>query len=185
MNVSNPTPTSEQATTDRARSPRRRMRSIVAATVAMVALAAIAVGGAIANPATGVTPTLLARGTYDSFKVMAFPDGGGLFKAEAKAPIDVVVRRHEYAVGGNTGWHAHPYPVFITVISGQLTFYERDDPTCKGTVVTAGHGYVDSGHGHIGRNESGQPAVDVSVIMAPVGAPFRAELDAPGPYCGF
>jgi hypothetical protein len=185
MNVSIQTPTSEETTTVHARSPRRRMRSILAAAVAVVALAAIAVGGAIANPATGVTPTLLARGTYDSFKVMGFPDGGGLFKAEAKAPIDVVVRRHEYAVGGNTGWHAHPYPVFITVISGTLTFYERDDPTCTGTVVTAGHGYVDSGHGHIGRNESGAPAVDISVIMAPVGAPFRQELSAPGPYCGF
>jgi hypothetical protein len=108
-----------------------------------------------------------------------------MFKAEAKAPIDVVVRRHDYAIGGSTGWHAHPYPVFITVISGEVTFYERDDPSCTPVVVTAGHGYVDSGHGHIGRNLSGQPAVDISVIMAPVGQAFRTELDAPGPYCDF
>jgi len=52
-------------------------------------------------------------------------------------------------------------------------------------VVTAGHGYVDSGHGHIARNETDQPAADISVIMAPVGAPFRQELTAPGPYCEF
>jgi hypothetical protein len=176
---------SEPTTTNAGRSPRRRIRSIVAATVAVMALGAIAVGGAIANPATGVAPTLLARGTYDSFKVMGYPDGAGLFKAEAKQPIDVVVRRHEYAVGGNTGWHAHPYPVFITVIAGTLTFYERDDPTCTGIVVTAGHGYVDSGRGHIGVNASGAPATDISVIMAPVGAVFRQELSVPGPHCGF
>jgi hypothetical protein len=78
-----------------------------------------------------------------------------------------------------------PYPVFITVIEGELMSYEYDDPTCTPVVVTAGHGYVDSGHGHIGRNLSGQPATDISVIMAPVGAPFRTELDAPGPCCGF
>ena len=71
------------------------------------------------------------------------------------------------------------------MISGTLTFYERDDPTCTPHVVHVGEGYVDSGRGHIGRNESGQPAVDVSVIMAPVGAAFRSELDAPSPYCGF
>src|SRR5438552_9360723 len=159
-------------------------RPAIAALAALTLLTA-AVAVTIASPASGVTPTVLARGTYDSFKVMSYPDGSGLFKAEAKSPIDVVVRRHEYAVGASTGWHAHPYPVFITVVSGALTFYEYDDPSCTPRVVTAGQGYVDSGHGHIGRNESGQPAVDVSVIMAPVGAPFREELTAPGPHCGF
>jgi hypothetical protein len=52
-------------------------------------------------------------------------------------------------------------------------------------VVRAGGGFVGSGRGHMARNETGQPAVDMSVIMAPVGAAFRTELDAPGPFCGF
>jgi quercetin dioxygenase-like cupin family protein len=168
----------------RAGSPRRRP-SLAIAAVASVALVATVATMTIASTPSGVTPILLARGSYDSFKVASFPEGAGLFKAEAKQPIDVVVRRHEYAAGGTTGWHAHPYPVFITVISGEVTFYEYDDPTCTPTVVSAGEGYVDSGRGHLGRNESGAPAVDISVIMAPVGAPFRAELAAPGPYCGF
>lgn len=161
-----------------------RKRSLAVTAFAVTALLVGVVNMAVASPAFGVTPTLLARGTYDSFKV-ASAQGPAMFKAEAKQPVDVVVRRHEYAVGGHTGWHAHPYPVFITVIAGEVTFYERDDPTCTGTVVSAGEGYVDSGHGHIGRNESGQPATDVSVILAPVGAPFRMELDEPGPYCDF
>jgi hypothetical protein len=75
--------------------------------------------------------------------------------------------------------------VLITVIEGQLTFYEYDDPTCTPHVVSAGEGYVDSGHGHLARNETDQPATDISVIMAPVGGAFRLELDAPGPFCGF
>ena len=75
--------------------------------------------------------------------------------------------------------------MFITVTSGTLTFYEYDDPTCTPIVVTAGEGYVDSGRGHIGRNETGSPATDISVIIAPVGAAFRAELTAPGPFCDF
>jgi hypothetical protein len=164
---------------------RRRARFVVA--IAAAALALVAIGGAIAaaSAPSGVVPTVLARGSFDAFKVMSNPDNGGLFKAEAKSPIDMVVRRHEYAVGATTGWHAHPYPVFITVISGTVTFYSYDDPTCSPTVISAGQGYVDSGKGHIGRNESGQPAVDVSVIMAPVGAAFRSELPAPNPYCGF
>lgn len=162
----------------------RRTKSL-AAVVAALAVLTVAVNVTFASPASGVTPTLLSRGAFDSFKVMSYPDGAGLFKAEAKQPIDVVVRRHDYAVGSSTGWHAHPYPVFITVLSGEITFYEYDDPNCTPHVVTAGHGYVDSGEGHIGRNESGAPAVDISVIMAPPAAPFRAELTAPGPFCTF
>jgi fermentation-respiration switch protein FrsA (DUF1100 family) len=75
--------------------------------------------------------------------------------------------------------------VFITVTLGELTYYEYDDPTCSPHVVTAGHGFVDTGMGHIVRNESGQPAQDISVITAPVGGAFRIELPAPGPYCNF
>jgi len=164
---------------------RRKRTLVIAAVVAALAVHAIATSLAMASPAAGVVPTLLARGTYPAFKVASFPDSAGLFKVEAKQPLDVVVRRHEYAVGGSTGWHRHPYPVLITVISGTLTFYSYDDPTCTPTLVSAGGGYVDNGRGHIARNESGAAATDISVIMAPVGAVFRSELDAPNPYCGF
>jgi len=163
----------------------RRTKSLVTAAVAATFMLVAAGTMAIASPPSGVTPTVLARGTYASFKVISNPQGPGMFKAESKEPIDMVVRRHEYAAGGSTGWHAHPFPVFITVIQGQVTFYDYDDPTCTPVVVSAGQGYVDSGHGHIGRNLTSQPAIDISVIMAPVGGAFRQELDAPGPFCGF
>jgi hypothetical protein len=139
-----------------------------------------------ASPPVGVTPTLIGRGTYEPFTVSADKHAYPIdLRARAKEPVDIVVRTHDYAVDSTTGWHAHPGPVFITVLQGQVTFYEYDDPTCTPRVVSAGQGYVDTGRGHIGRNESGQPAKDVTVIFAPVGQPFRSELAAPGPYCGF
>jgi hypothetical protein len=161
----------------------KRKVFLVAATAALALVAFVAV--ALASPPWGVTPTLLARGTYGAFKVKSAPGSPVEFKAKAKSPIDIVVRKHDYAVGGYTGWHSHPGPVFITVAQGQLTYYEYDDPRCTPHVVTAGHGFVDNGRGHMVRNESGQPAQDVSVIIAPVGGAFRGELDAPNPYCGF
>ena len=162
-----------------------RTRSLAIAAVAAFALLAAVVSMTFASPPSGVTPTLLGRGSYDDFKVASYPDGAGLFKMEAKGDIDIVVRRHDYVAGGSTGWHRHPYPVLITVVTGQLTFYDANDPTCAPTVVSAGGGYVDNGKGHLVRNESGSAAVDVSVIMAPVGAAFRTELDAPNANCGF
>jgi hypothetical protein len=138
-----------------------------------------------ASPPIGVTPTLIGRGTYDAFTVSSDKASDVDFRAKARGPIDVVVRVHDYAAGSSTGWHTHPGPVFITVLEGQVTFYEYGDPSCTPTVVTAGQGYVDSGHGHIGRNETAQPAKDVTVIIAPVAGAFRGELAAPNPYCGF
>jgi hypothetical protein len=155
---------------------------IVLATVAMMVMA---------SPAVGVTPTLIGRGTYNPFHVKTkdHPRGGPNalldYEAMAKTMLDTVVQTHDYAPGASTGWHTHPGPVFITVLEGQITFYEVDDPNCAPRVIYAGQGYVDTGHGHIGRNETGLSAKDVTVAIAPVGAPFRSELPAPGPYCSF
>jgi hypothetical protein len=162
------------------------VKTRIALIVVLVLLAPAAfVASTVASPASGVTPTVLARGTYEEFKESAVPDSPVEFKVKTKSPIDVVVRRHDYAIGSTTGWHSHPGPVFITVTQGQLTYYLYDDPECTPHHVGVGQGFVDDGRGHIVRNESGQPAQDVSVIVAPVGGAFRNELTAPGPYCDF
>ena len=155
------------------------MKHIVSA-VAFLAL----ISPAAAEPAVGVTPTVIGRATFDAFNLQSDPRAMEL-SAQAKRPVDIVVRTHDYAPGSSTGWHSHPGPVFITITEGQVTFYERDDPTCTPKVVSKGQGYVDTGKGHIGRNESGAPAKDVTVIFAPVGQSFRGELDAPAPQCKF
>ena len=97
----------------------KRKLSLLAA-MTLLALA-VSVAVTMASPPSGVTPTVLARGTYDAFKVKSSPNSPVDFKAKAKSPIDLVVRRHDYAVGSTTGWHTHPGPVFITVTVGQLT----------------------------------------------------------------
>jgi Cupin domain len=138
-----------------------------------------------AEPPVGVTPTVIGRGTYDAFKVQGADPKSVEFSSTSTRPIDVVVRTHDYAPGSTTGWHTHPGPVFITVVEGTLTFYEYDDKACTPKVVSKGQGYVDSGRGHIAKNESGAPARDVSVIIAPPGQAFRGELPAPAPSCKF
>jgi quercetin dioxygenase-like cupin family protein len=152
---------------------------------ALVALASL-VPTASAEPASGVHPTVLARGTYPGFNVRSEPAGPiADFRAHSTEAIDIIVRQHDYDPHSTTGWHKHPGPVFITVTLGTLTYYEYDDPTCTPHVVTAGHGFVDSGNGHVVRNETDLPAQDISVITAPVGGTFRTNLTAPNPYCGF
>jgi quercetin dioxygenase-like cupin family protein len=166
----------------------KRRTSILAAAVGTAAISlAVFVGTTAAEPATGVVPTVLSRGTFPAFNVRSDPLGPVAdFRAHSTQPVDVLVRQHDYPVGAKTGWHSHPAPVFITVTQGTLTFYEYGDKTCTPHVLTAGQGYVDTGAGHEVRNESGQPAQEVAVIFLPVGAPtFRTNLPAPNPNCGF
>ena len=133
---------------------------------------------------SGSQSTLLGRATFGdpadpTFKVKRIT---GDWHAEVKATpnLDMAVQRIVFQPGGQSGWHRHPGPVFIQVVSGTMTFYMSDDPTCTPMVRTAGQGYLDVGeHPHIARNESGAPAENIVVYLAPQGAALR--IDAPDP----
>ena len=140
---------------------------------------------------SGTTSTLLGRGTFaDAFKVKrtvgekesrGWPHGRWEVEVEARPNLDVAVQRITFAPGGQSGWHSHPGPVFIQVVSGQMTFYESDDPSCTPIVRTAGQGYLDVGdHAHIARNETTQPAENLVVYFAPPGAALRIDEPDPG-----
>ena len=156
-----------------------------------VLLGVIAVGGYVvkarATMAIGVTRHLIGRGTYDRFMVNTDRDQAPFqYIAKAQPGMDLEVDTHDYSPGGSTGWHKHPGPVYITVTSGQLTFYEYDDPMCSPHVYNAGEGFVDYGSGHIGVNrDPNNPASDVTVAVTYVGGPFRTELSEGNPTCGF
>jgi quercetin dioxygenase-like cupin family protein len=55
--------------------------------------------------------------------------------------------------GGHSGWHSHPGPVFIQVVSGTMTF---------------------------ARNETNAPAVNLVTYFAPPGAALRNDEPRPG-----
>jgi cupin domain len=134
---------------------------------------------------SGSQSTLLGRATFgdpsdQTFKVKRI---SGDWHAEVKATpnLDIAVQRIVFQPGGQSGWHRHPGPVFIEVVTGTMTFYMSDDPTCTPMVRTAGQGYLDVGeHPHIARNESGAPAENIVVYLAPQGAPLRIDAADPG-----
>jgi len=134
---------------------------------------------------SGSQSTLLGRATFSdpsdqTFKVKRI---SGDWHAEVKATpnLDIAVQRIVFQPGGQSGWHRHPGPVFIEVVTGTMTFYMSDDPTCTPIVRTAGQGYLDVGeHPHIARNESGAPAENIVVYLAPQAAALRIDAADPG-----
>ncbi len=131
--------------------------------------------------------TLIGRATYR-------PDVGDVLFVHREQPgsnwdvliqsrpaLDVASQVITFAPGTQSGWHNHPGPVFVSVIQGEMTFYEGDDPDCKPTVRHAGEGFLDVGqHAHIARNESGQTATNVVRYLVPPGAPLRIDQPNPG-----
>jgi quercetin dioxygenase-like cupin family protein len=81
--------------------------------------------------------------------------------------------------GGQTGWHSHAGPEFVTVVEGTITVYEEHDP-CHGHDVSAGEALMgNAGHVDIARNHTAQNARLVAMIITPDGVPPR--LDEPAP----
>jgi len=170
----------------------------VAGMIGAVALAALAYGCEKAEAPTapaGVKPqftpssnaesTLLGVATFgdpdgEIFKVKRIT-GDWHFELKAKSAFDLAVSRVVFQPGGHSGWHTHPGPVLIQVLSGVVTFYEADDPSCTPIVRSAGEAYLDLGeHPHIARNESEEVAENLVTAFVPPAGPARIDADAPG-----
>lgn len=139
-----------------------------------------------ATSGSGTQSVLIGRATFQPTvgNVLAVqrvqpPDWGVV--VQGRPALDIAVQTITFQPGGQSGWHSHPGPVFISVVAGEMTFYESDDPNCTPIVRHAGQGYLDVGdHAHIARNESGAVATNVVTYFAPPGAALRIDQPNPG-----
>jgi quercetin dioxygenase-like cupin family protein len=153
---------------------------------ALVALAALTAVPARATPSCAVaTEFIVGSSTHGA----PFPNGllnlmcnefhqyGWFLKMMAKGDSELYVVRNTFPVAAETGWHTHPGPSLITVISGELTVYEADSCTTP-IVYHAGETFTDLGCGdvHLIRNEGTVCAVNVVVQIVPAGQPRRIDV---------
>ena len=147
-----------------------------------LALAALA-APARATPGCGITIQDLSVGQFPSGSLNLMCHDARIWQliTRVKGDSDVLVTQYTFAPGGHTGWHTHPGPSLVTVVSGELTLYERDDPTCTPTIYQAGETFTDvgCGHVHLARNAGQVDTVLMVVHILPHGQPRR--IDAPDP----
>jgi quercetin dioxygenase-like cupin family protein len=167
---------------------RKRILTVVASIGALV-VAALIIVPAQATPSSGVTTTILAKSLFDEIHVRAHAQTADRWKAQLKThgQSDIYVVDNKFAPGGTTGWHSHPGPSLILVVSGTMTNYEGDDPSCTPHAYSAGDGFVDPGSGqvHLLRNETGAPAETIAVQLLPQGAERRIDVPAAPGNCPF
>jgi len=158
---------------------RMKSKLITAGVAASCAVGLIALKVAWATPQQGVTTTILTGGpmSLDEIDIHTDTDGHKV-KLKTKGVSDVYVVRNVIVPGGDTGWHSHPGPSIISVISGTATAYEGDEP--QGFVFSAGTAFVDSGdHRHIIRNEGTTNLELIAFQILPEGATRRIDEPAP------
>ena len=145
----------------------RTRKALALAVLVLVPL--VAVGVAIATPGSGFKlREVVARGTLEpQFKIKL---------QDSSKPGDVVVQHFILGPGGQSGWHLHPGPAIITIISGELTLDQARD--CSTTTYSAGQVAVEEiGTIHRVRNTGTTTDLDfwVTFLDVPVGSPQRIE----------
>jgi quercetin dioxygenase-like cupin family protein len=157
----------------------KRLKLLVAGALVICAIGGFAVGFAWATSGSGISTTIVSGPVVldESQVVTEHPDWGVIFKT--KGLSDVYVVRNVITPGGHTGWHSHPGPSIVSVVSGQATEYRSDD--LLGTVYPAGTAFVDEGgdHAHIIVNEGTTDLVLVAFQILPKGAQRRIDEPAP------
>jgi quercetin dioxygenase-like cupin family protein len=99
------------------------------------------------------------------------------------APSDGFVVDNKFDPGQTSGWHSHPGPSVIFVVTGTVTNHESTSGGCEVASYSAGSSFVDEGgdHVHMISNDGTQPAETIAVQFIPKGQPRR--IDEPAPSC--
>ena len=139
----------------------------------------LGIGIAWATPGAGITTTIIAGPTTLGAIHLDSRSEINDVKIKTKGDSDVYVVHNRIVPGGHTGWHSHPGPSIVSVVSGTATEYRSDSPL--GTVYAAGTAFVDEGgdHAHIVVNEGTTDLVLVAFQVLPRGAPRRIDMPAP------
>ena len=156
-----------------------KWKLLVAGAFVISAFGGIAAGIAWATAGQGISTTIIAGPTaLGEVHVDSRSDINDV-KIKTKGLSDVYVVQNRIVPGGHTGWHSHPGPSIVSVVSGTATEYRSDEP--DGVVYAAGTAFVDEGgdHAHIIVNEGNTDLVLVAVQILPFGAPRRIDVPAP------
>jgi quercetin dioxygenase-like cupin family protein len=164
-----------------ARSAKRLMRSKLtfAGALAACALGALAITTAWATPGKDISTTIVS-GPIELGNIRIKTDSDvNAVQVKTKGVSDVYVVRNVIKPGGHTGWHTHPGPSIISVVSGRATEYRSDDDDF--VVHEAGSAFVDEGgdHAHLIVNEGDTDLVLVAFQILPSGEQRRIDVPEP------
>src|SRR5438105_12593516 len=98
---------------------KKTLKLLVAGVLVACAVGSIAVRLAWATPSQGLTTTIISGPTLlEEGRVLSQSRDHGVLLM-TRGDSDVYVVQNRIVPGGHTGWHSHPGPSIISVVSGQ------------------------------------------------------------------
>ena len=162
------------------------LRRITLVIVVLAVLLAFAVGTAFGTASSGVTAET-ARGTLVDrpLDVNWHFGPGSKIKLQSSGPMEVAYQRIVATPGSTFGWHSHPGPTIVTILSGTMSFYHAEDCTHKIT-YTAGQSFSNMPDEiHLARNEGTVDLVVYASYYLPPTTPLTPlRIDQPSPGAG-
>jgi len=163
---------------------RRTKRAVLILGTTLLMLAAAAAVNVMPSAADPPPPPIVAepltpRSVFPDevdMKIKLKHPGGGTMVVNVGDPSRTVDVKYTVQPGAQFPWHSHAGPVFVNLISGELTYIEAD--SCEETRYTTGQAFVDPGQGHVHSaiNRGTIPTVFVATFYA---APAEGSLLIP------
>ena len=161
------------------------LRRTILAVIVFAVLLAAAVGTTLGTASSGVTAETARGPLVDRpLDVNWHFAAGSKIKLQSQGPMEQAVQRIVAVPGATFGWHSHPGPTIVTVLSGTLSFYHAEDCTHR-INYTAGQSFSNlPDEIHLARNEGSVDLVVYATYYVPVGTgPLRIDQPSPGADC--
>jgi len=161
------------------------LRRTTLAIAVVVILLAVAVGSALGTGSSGVTAETARGPLVDRPLDVNWHFGpGSKIKLQTQGPMEQAVQRIVAVPGATFGWHSHPGPTIVTVLSGTLSFYPAGNCT-EPVNYTAGQSFSNlPDEAHLARNEGAVDLVVYATYFVPVGTgALRIDQPSPGAGC--
>lgn len=138
---------------------------------------------AIATGSSGFSRELLVNGNFGSLDVKTESEKTGKWGMilKTKDDTDVGSDRLTLQRSGYSGWHSHPAPVFVTVTSGEIIWYDGSNPLCTPHHYTVGQSFIEGAYRiHNVKNASSSSIAQfVAIRINPTDVPFRIDATKP------
>lgn len=157
---------------------RKRQLAVTGGFVAVLTASVFINLPALATAGSGFSRSPLSLGLFGELDVKADKTGNWDLFLKTKDATDIGVDRLTVDPGGQSGWHKHAGPTFVTVTKGQLTWVDSND--CVVRTYHEGDGFVEpANHVHRARNATSTTIEFIAIQMRPQGSVGRIDTPAP------